>query len=209
VNEVARAASFHRLDEAATVGAALEPMLPLVHEAGNPYFDWFFGDRNRARDALREWMNRRSSEVYVGRMVVATDGVDLIGGFIALPGAELEQCRSADAIAAMKTVGREGLSALRERMRIGQSLFPPVERDDFYLSKIGVLRNRRAHGFGQRLLERYLDEGRQRGLHRFRLDVSTDNESAIRFYERRGFGTLAESSAPEAEITYLAMVFDD
>ena len=189
--------------------AFVDETLPWVHEAGCPYFDWFFGGREAALASLAGWMRRPSSEVYAGRLTVLLNGERPIGGFIALTGSELEECRGEDAMAAVRAAGREGLPELRARLAAGKELFAPVGHDDFYLSKIGVLRELRGRRHGTRLLERYLDDGRAHGFRRFRLEVSADNEPALRFYSGFGFQVVNEAASAAAGLAYVSLLRED
>jgi hypothetical protein len=47
-------------------------ILPWLHEAGNPYFDWFFGNAQTAKSILRRWVVRPSSEVFLKRTVAGS-----------------------------------------------------------------------------------------------------------------------------------------
>jgi ribosomal protein S18 acetylase RimI-like enzyme len=189
--------------------AYVEAVLPWVHEAGCAYFDWFFGGAAPARASLADWMRRPSSEVFVGRLTVMLEGDRAIGGFIALPGAQLEACRGEDAMAAVKAAGRDGLRELRARLAAGKELFAPVSHDDFYLSKIGVLRELRGHRYGTQLLERYLADGCANGYRRFRLDVSLDNATALRFYRSFGFEVVDEATSDVAGLAYASLLRED
>jgi ribosomal protein S18 acetylase RimI-like enzyme len=187
----------------------VDAVLPWVHEAGCPYFDWFFGGSEAALETLDAWMRRPSSEVYVERLTLLEEGDRPIGGFVALSGAELEQCRGEDAMAAIKAAGRDGLPELRARLAGGKELFAPVGHDDFYLSKIGVLRELRGRRYGTQLLERYLADGRLRGFSRFRLDVSADNEPALGFYRGSGFEIVNESASADSGLAYVSLLLED
>lgn len=184
----------------------LEAALPGVHEAGRPYIDWFLGGPTEARAALRSWMARPSSEVFVGRAALLIASEAVIGGFVALSGAELSRCRQADAMASIALAGPGGRSALTERVRLARELFLPVADDEYYLSKIWVSPETRGAGNGTALLRRYLDAGARRGFRRFRLDVCSDNDVAVGLYRRFGFTTLQESVSDGAAMSYTSMV---
>jgi ribosomal protein S18 acetylase RimI-like enzyme len=184
----------------------LEDALPGVHAAGRPYVDWFFGGSANARTALRSWMARPSSEVFVGRAVLLIARDAVLGGFIALSGAELSRCRQADAVASITLAGLERRSAIAEKFKLSQELFPPVTVDEFYLSKIWVSPEAQGARHGAALLRRYVDGGAQRGFTRFRLDVWSGNDVAIRMYRRFGFKTLQESVSDGAVLRYTSMI---
>jgi GNAT superfamily N-acetyltransferase len=180
-------------------------VLALVHEAGNPYFDWLFGGRERAAGAIAAWMRRPASELSIDRIWVALVGGELAGMYIGLPGITLRECRQADAVALIAEAGqsREARAALVEHVAASKELFPPVQPDDFYLSKIGVVSEHRGKGLGRALTREFFAAGRDGGFNRFRLDVAADNEPAIRLYRSLGFGTASQREA--AGMRYLSM----
>ena len=179
-------------------------LLPLVHEAGNPYYDWFFGNAVRARAALERWMNRDSSEISVTRFVIVVDGDHTVGGMVAIAGAELADCRRSDALVAIKEAGSERASLLA-RVRASKDLFAPVGTDELYLSKIAVARDERRRGMGSLLMRELLVDARSRGFERLRLDVSADNEPAISLYRAFGFELQETRHSDAAAMTYLSM----
>ncbi|MGH3043049.1 MAG: GNAT family N-acetyltransferase [Gaiellaceae bacterium] len=187
--------------------AALRPAVAeLIHEAGNPYFDWFFGDPQRAAATLAGWIRRPSSEVAASRVTLLLAGDVLAGAMVALSGEQLRRCRQADVVALLKDLGpdRSGRAALVERIQTANALFAPVGPEDFYLSKIGVLPGHRGMGLGRTLMAEFLAAGRAAGSSRFRLDVSADNEPAVCLYRSLGF--VVESEGERAGLHYLSMV---
>ena len=186
-------------DSESWIGEALEWVL----QAGEPYFDWFFGGAEAARRAVEAWMHRPSSEVHVGRIQFLMEGDRPLGGFLALTGAELAKARMADAMAAMKLLGRDVFS---QRVEAARGLFPDVSPDEHYLSKIGVQENLRQRGFGTELVHRWLSTARKAGYTKMRLDVSEDNQVAVRMYLRLGFRIDSRNSA--AGLNYLSMILD-
>ena len=58
------------------------------------------------------------------------------------------------------------------------------------------------------LLPQFLEDGHRRGFTRFRLDVSADNDAAIRLYQRIGFSIATESAIPGTPIRYYSMVMN-
>jgi ribosomal protein S18 acetylase RimI-like enzyme len=180
-----------------------------VLEAGSPYYEWFFGGRERAEAAVAEWVGRPSSEVWAGRATLVLEGEEAVGGYIAVAGRELADCRAADALAAVRAAGRAGgreeVSALRRRLEAAQELFPAPEPDELYLSKMAVFAAWRGTGRGRPLVEEYLAEGRERGFRRFKLDVWAGNRAAVRLYESLGFERVHESPGPEPGLDYVQM----
>jgi ribosomal protein S18 acetylase RimI-like enzyme len=184
-----------------------EALIPSVVEwivdASEPYLGWLLGGDLPAR--IGRWMRRPSSEVAFGRVSVARDEAAWVGGFVAMDGRTLSACRISDAVAALEEAGDE-VEAVRGRMEIGRSLFPAVDRDDFYLSRVGLLERYRGRGLGESLVASYLKTGEAQGFERFRLDVSAWNDRALSLFRRMGFHPISESTLPGTTLAYVAMV---
>jgi len=176
---------------------------PWVHEAGNPYFDYLFGDPETARRAVTAMLGRDASEISIRRVTALIEDDRAVGGFVGLSGEEQEGSAKADSLIALQAAGREGRRALLERAKIAADLRRPPEADQFYLSKLGVLEQYRRGGRGRALLERFLETGRERGFSRFRLDVRQRDEHTVRLYKSAGFVVAWEAKSPAAgELLY-------
>lgn len=180
--------------------------LPLIHEAGNPYFDLVFGGREAALRTIASWMRRASSEISISRMSLLLVGDRSAGGFIALGGAELALCRKADTRAILKEADSQRRSDLIARMEAVRGLFPRVASDEFYLSKLAVAPDFRRKGLGRRMVSEYLSVGRAAGFRRFKLDLWTENGGALQLYESLGFKVVRESVSVELDVKYFSMV---
>jgi ribosomal protein S18 acetylase RimI-like enzyme len=180
-------------------------LLPWVHAAGNPYFDWLFGSAARARDVLATWMARSTSEVAVTGVTALYVGEAAAGGYVAWPSEEVTERRWADAQALFKAFSGPERQALRLRLSAAATLFVPPEPASYYLSKVGVLAPYRGRGHGRRLVERYLEEGARLGHQSFSLDVSADNAAAVRLYQALGFVELASRTSADGRLTYVRL----
>ncbi|WP_214365550.1 GNAT family N-acetyltransferase [Pseudonocardia sp. H11422] len=197
------------LADSANAESLVADVLPWVHEAGNPYFDWLFDGAHVAMPVLASRMKSSSSEVSIREATLFVDSSDdAVGGFIAWSGADLQKRRRADAIAYLQSVGKPSRSPLMQRMRESRHLFATVEPDEFYLSKLGVRSDVRGLGYGRILADRFLTIGLVRGIRRFVLDVSASNIQALRLYESLGFQVAAKSHLQTGEMTYLTMQLD-
>lgn len=181
----------------------IPPVLPWVSEAWDPYLGWLLGEREVA-SRIERWMHRPSSEVAIGRVTVGELDDMVVGGYIALDGAELPTCRLSDAVASLSEAGDEA-DALRARMEASRDLLEPVSPDDFYLSKLGIIPSYRGKGYGRRLLDRFIEHGRALGFHRFRLDVFAHNGRAIELYRLNGFQVVSAGKVPGTSMEYFAM----
>jgi ribosomal protein S18 acetylase RimI-like enzyme len=176
----------------------------LIHEAGNPYYDWLYGRPSEARRAVDWQLRLPTSEISSTRVTALLKDAVLLGMYVALNGAELARARMTDAMAITRREGTRGPpSPLLDRIAESRGLFAPVHDDEFYLSKFGVARRFRGRGWGRLVLDDYIGAGRRAGFTRFRLDVSADNAAAIALYQSAGF--IIESTAERAGMTYAAM----
>ena len=108
--------------------------------------------------------------------------VGMVSGYTA------EQHRRSSRQPLKQAVGRWNL-----RARIVMVLFAPLMRiidsiadGDFYLQAIAVDKELRGDGVGSVLMDFFEEQARANGATRISLDVSSRNEGARRFYERRG-----------------------
>ena len=164
-------------------------VVSLIHEAGQPYYDWFFAGPRDARAAVESWLARPSSELSASRVSLVYSGRSRPDGvFIGLDGADLRACRSSDLLALVRrTADAMEREALVERIAQTRDLFAPVEDDEYHLSKIGVAPDRRGVGVGRAVLGEFLAAGEACGYRRFSLDVSAGNTPALRLYASAGF----------------------
>jgi ribosomal protein S18 acetylase RimI-like enzyme len=188
-------------------GRLIARALPWIHEASNPYADWFFGERRCAREVIAEWMARPSSELSIGRSILAFEHDELRGCLIGLGGEDLRRCRAEDlkAVCNILGSGQEAESVLRLLLEASHRLFPPVEDKHFYVSRVGVDPAMRGRGFGREIVEAAIDKARKEGFERVRLDVCADNHRAIHLYESMGFEVVARSASAQAAMAYAAM----
>jgi ribosomal protein S18 acetylase RimI-like enzyme len=182
--------------------------LPWVHAASEPYVDWLLGGRSEALRILEQWMRRPSSEVFIGRAMLALEENQPVGGFIALRGAELARCWMRDALAAVAVTPPERRTSLQLRLRLGRQLLPPVASDDLYLSRMGVLAHARGRGYGRAIIREFLRYGLRGRFGRLSLDVSSGNTAAIRLYSSVGFHPERERQLEAVGMTYLRMGLD-
>lgn len=196
--------TFVDLSRTAEPDVFIPDVLPWIHEAGNPYFDWLFGGALAARSIVADWMRRPTSEVSIRRVLALNLADKPIGGFIALTGDELARCRRADLLALL----RSGLDRARlgERLDAVRGLFHEVGPDAYYLSKIGLNPRFREQGFGGRLVDECLRRGAEAGLRIVCLEVCSENSPALSLYGRRGFEEADRRRSELSGIEYRFLV---
>jgi len=182
-----------------------ERILPWVRAAGDPYYTWFFQDQTTCQKFLRMWIRNLSSEISVTRIQALVVDDQVIGGIIALDGEHLSKCRTADARQLIAKGSTDERRRLIQRLSLSQGLFPTIEKNEYYLSKVGLTDGYRGKGYGSLLVDTYMEQGRKNGFDRYRLDVCAKNEIAIRCYEKRGFKMGSKSTTKDGELEYCSM----
>jgi len=209
VGELLRVKSFRRFAEAPAPEDLRLDVVSLIHEAGTPYYDWFFGNARRARAAVEAGLASGFSEISADRVMLLLSDDRLAGLYVALTGEDLAHRRAADVAAVLRGLGKTSSSrqALIARLETARALFAPVAPGDFYLSKLGVRPAQRSMGIGRALVDHFLSSGREAGCKRFRLDVSAHNPRAIRLYQTSGFSIVKEHR--RGGMAYLEMAMND
>ncbi|MDH3201713.1 MAG: GNAT family N-acetyltransferase [Myxococcales bacterium] len=182
-----------------------------IHDASNPFADWYFGDREAAGEIIGEWMERPSSELYLGRAIVMMDDQEEpVGVLLGMSGAEVAACRMTDFTAFCEEIGSETEAdeVVDQVVTASRELFPPIEEDAFYISRIAIDPEKRGRGLGRQLVQHTIDLKRRQGFERVRLDVSADNADAIRAYESLGFKVMSQSQSTIAPLEYCAMLLE-
>ncbi len=182
--------------------------LPWIMEAGNPYYDVLFGDAGSTLTYLQKWACRGSSEVSIGRVEFLMSDSEFAGGFIALSGGDLQKARRADSVALLTSVAPQDRPVLTLRLTNVTDLMAPVDNDEYYLSKLGLVQQFRGKRLARTLVDRYIEEGARLGHSRYRLDVHADNDAAIRCYRSAGFEISRRSQSQDGTLKYYSMSYE-
>lgn len=180
----------------------------LIHEAGQPYFDWFFGGPEAACAALTESLARPSSETSTSRiLLVYADGTSPAGLFIGLDATELQACRKSDLLAVLAAApSTRARKEVVKRISQTNDLFAPVGAEEYYLSKMAVVPERRGSGVGRVVLDEFIATGAAQGHVRFSLDVAASNAPAVGLYTSAGF--REQDARERGGMRYLRMVLE-
>jgi ribosomal protein S18 acetylase RimI-like enzyme len=180
-----------------------------IHQASNPFADWYFGDPAVALEVITEWMGRPSSELHLGRARFLVDGDSDVpaGVLIGMHGETLATCRAADFVAFCEELGSgpDAEAVIEQVLPVARRLFSPVAHDAFYISRVVVDPARRGLGLGRALVEKTIESLEAAGARRFRLDVSRDNFAAMQTYHALGFRVVGTAEVAEHGLVYHAM----
>jgi len=184
----------------------IDVLAPGLHEAGNPYLDWLFGDAQVARRAVRRWMAGERSELALRRITVLEEGDAVLGAFVGVEGADMPTCARADGVAALAVVDRAARPALLRRAAEVADVRRPIEADQWLLSKLWVTREQRGRGLGRILVREFVAAGARRGLTRCRVDARCADAHVIYLYESEGFEQRATSPGGDPRLAVVEMV---
>jgi ribosomal protein S18 acetylase RimI-like enzyme len=176
-----------------------------IHDASNPYWDWLWESENDALIQLKAWIGRPNSEISLNRITCIVESDRILGGFIALGGRELQQCRKADLLAFLNYIRKNQYGRIIEKMSKTKHYKSIVAEDEYYLSRMGVQPFARGKGLGKYILKAYISSGVSNGFKRFRLDVDMNNNNAIRLYEDSGFSIEHVAENNEVPFKYCSM----
>lgn len=204
--------SFRKAADTPSPEGLASHALPWIMDAGNPYYGALFGGADAALTYLQKWVCRTSSEVSILRveflMSESMSDSEFAGGFIALSGGDLHKARRADSVALLMSVAPQDRPALTQRLNNLSDLMAPVADDEYYLSKLGLGQQFRGKRLAQMLVDRYIEEGARLGHSRYRLDVSADNEAAIRCYRSAGFEIAQRGQSKDGALKYHSMTYE-
>jgi len=184
----------------------IDALAPGMHEAGNPFLDWMFGDGELARTAVRRWMASERSEIAIRRVTVLEDDDVIVGAFVGVDGADMPGCARADSVVAMAVAGRAGRAVLLQRAATLAKVRRPVALDQWLLSKLWVSPAHRGCGLGRALAREFVAQGERRGLRRCRVDARIGDAHVIRLYESVGFEQRARSAETDPQLAVVEMV---
>lgn len=148
------------------------------------------GESDGGRKIFSEWAESPGSETYKGNARIGwQDGV-ILGGYIAVPGAEIAIRRTAD-LFSLLTIGGP---SIRDTLAGIRSVLPQhaeFSAETRVLSRIAVSPEFRGRGCGAMVLEEFLETSG--GLcERVALEVYSANRPARKLYERFGFHMVAQ-----------------
>lgn len=125
--------------------------------------------------------------------VVAGENENVLGILVSYSGDEIKV--SDDTKSFLKAMGIiEFLKLALIGLILYKLLAADIKHDDYYLSNISVDKTHRSKGIGSFILEKSFELAREKSASRVILDVSLDNERALKLYERFSFRVYDKKS---------------
>jgi ribosomal protein S18 acetylase RimI-like enzyme len=169
------------------------------------FADHLFGHNGRAAEmALIRMFSRDAGRFgYKHASVVELNGRAL-GMVIAFPGADLTRLSLAAVRYMPMAFGANALNLIFRSLRL--TSVREAEADEYYISNIAILPAVHGQGFGSLLLERVDKRARAAAFSKCSLLVSTDNQPAIKLYEKHGYKIVATRQDKNPFASYHRMV---
>lgn len=172
--------------------------VPLIHSSGPVAFDAVLADDRHAsaQEFLQHAFRLPGSEFGYTNHTVVTHQEQVIG---------VGACFSAKTslafmVAVIPQIIRfygivRGIRVIRKGLKVEQLFqLPPANKN--YLAHLAVAPEWQGHGIGSQLIRHFLDRSRAEGQTHAALDVSVENPRAEKLYQRLGFKTIEERTAP-------------
>lgn len=159
--------------------------LDLVFDAVRPHLAFSITDEQdmRALDGLLYDAGAGEHAAPFARVLWDAQGVP-IGACAAVRGHDLERAR----LKAARVLHRAQLTAdVKRRLCCAGRVLCAVGPEDLYLARFAVASTHRGRGCGVRILRRIEREAADAGALRIVLDVTEENTTAVKFYEKHGF----------------------
>jgi GNAT superfamily N-acetyltransferase len=186
-------------------GAARRDAAEWILDAGSPHLEWLYlGD---PLGTVVSYLDVERSELWAGLVTALWDGDTVVGGYVAVDGAELARRRRADTMQLVKWTAVAERPELRRRLEASQDVYLPVDPEHRFLSKIGVRPAWRGRGLGGELIDAFVLESFERGFECVRLDVLRGS-LAHGLYERRGFLEIGARVLEPLGTEYVAMTLE-
>jgi ribosomal protein S18 acetylase RimI-like enzyme len=170
-----------------------EAAVPLFYSSGPSGFDFMFGVSSEEVLRFLRYAFARGAGFLGYRVFTAAvlnGAVVAVGAFYG--GGDVPRLSFQALGAIFRYFGLwRGLGVLVRIARLSR-LTPAPPRDALFVSGVGVARSSQGRGIGSALLAHELKKGRERGLRRAVLDVTSDNPRAERLYARLGMEVVAE-----------------
>lgn len=162
--------------------------VPLIYSSGPDAFDFVFGD---ATAFLRHAFLDGAGEFGFRNHTVAVVEGEVAGIGAAYSGATSLQFTVAAARQILSHYRLSGVGVIFRGLRT-ERIIPAPKKGMQYIGHLGVDPGMRGEGVGTRLIELFLDQGREAGHAMAGLDVAVTNPRAEALYERLGFEVTEE-----------------
>lgn len=165
----------------------------------------FDGDARAIESILAKLFARNAGRFGFDVAVVAESDVQPVGMLFSCPGAKLSQF-NLDALPHFFPVMgiKHTLKFIWRSVTLPGG--PEAEKDEYYVSNLGILPESQGHGFGRALLEYAEQASLANHLTKCSLIVGLHNKNAFHLYQRTGYQVVETAQSPNEHLAYYRMV---
>ncbi len=173
----------------------------LIHMSAPAFYDFWFGNPLFLKQFIEaSWLTPGNIYSHT-EATLATHGDELMGvelGYSGQDQRELKRGLIKIGLTLLQSaaVNEEDLMLYSDKGFKVKYLNPVIPNKAYYVTTLSVVKTYRGQGIGKELLENAIERARSAGYREIHLDVQSDN-SAVEFYERVGFTSIAETIVPE------------
>jgi ribosomal protein S18 acetylase RimI-like enzyme len=166
----------------------LDDISELVYQTEPELTKMFFGNnKTKGKKRIIKLIKADSNSFSSDKIFLAYENTNVFGIMIAYTGEEIDKEEEAKSI----TNSLDFFGALRlhfyEKYLVSRLLTSEIKPNEYYIGVLCVDPNYRRKGIGISLIEKVKKIAKRKNCKRVILDVSKDNTSGIKFYEKNGF----------------------
>jgi len=167
-----------------------------IYQSVHELMDFMFGNQKLAEAILNRLLKYSSGQFGYRYVTVMKDGEATVGVVLGYSRQEFLAAELPGAINMLRAVPVSRWFYLATTVnKVLSNYVPPPATDAFYINNIAIDEKVRGKGYGSKLLVYVIEQARDKNFRCIELDVTHINESAIRFYQRKGFSIVSESGS--------------
>jgi ribosomal protein S18 acetylase RimI-like enzyme len=171
----------------------LQDIAELIYKTEPDFTQLLFSkNKSKAISNIIKLIKNKNNTFSSKNIYLYTNSKKVIGILIGYGGDEINKEGEKKAISETFNIFAAIRLSLFEKLLVNRLLTTEFKPDDFYISVINVDENYRRKGIGKNLISNAIKTARDKRCTRIILDVSKDNENAIKFYKKVGFKIYEE-----------------
>ena len=150
-----------------------------------PFFSKLFGEE-RAVELLQLLYEHDSNLFSFSHCLFAQDGDDILGLVVGYDWQTKQNEQLSTGYLMIKHLGLQFFKALPALLKLDAQV-SRISREDYYIAFLAVYQQVQTRGVGTALMKRAEKDAVSCGAKFVCLDVETENENAVQFYQKRGY----------------------
>jgi len=171
----------------------------LIYESSHALFDFMFSDQVVAETVIGKLYQKKYGHFSYQFSSLAVNNDHVVGMVL---GYDLRQLSKQDLLGSVSLFLNSPVSCWAHLMtsvrHCVDNYVPKPSKGAYYINNIAVAKSHQRSGLGQALLSDTLRRAKDQGYASVELDVSINNENAIKFYEKNNFVAVSQSGNAES-----------